>query len=105
MRYIAHGTCHDLAGGLKLMTSYVNGIQVMQRIAGRGSCHEAAYRATVCALRWARLEGETRIVLVNTNRHVVYQVTGGWRARKPLMRLLRDHCRQLARGMSVSFQV
>lgn len=87
------------------MTCYVNGVQIFQRISREGSCHEAAYRASLIAIRLAQVLGLTTVVITNSSRVVVNQFNGLWRARNPMMRLLRNQCRRLSRGMSVSFHI
>lgn len=104
MKLNTHGTCHQLADGQRIMTSYVNGVRSLQLISDKGSCHEAAYRAAIIALRIARVLGATHVIISNSSRLVANQFDGSWQARNPMMRSLRNLCRRLADGMSVSFQ-
>ncbi|WP_313394752.1 reverse transcriptase-like protein [Sphingobium yanoikuyae] len=104
MKLNTHGTCHQLANDQRIMTSYVNGVRSLQLISDKGSCHEAAWQAVVIALRAARMLGAKHIIISNSSRLVANQFDGSWRARNPMMRSLRNLCRRLADGMSVSFQ-
>jgi len=104
MIYYCRGICQVIAPDLFLMILQVNNL-LFELVSDTGSCHEAAYMAQAIALRIAKQEGLKTVIIENTNRHVVYQLRGEWRTRRPVMRRGRDACRALATGLDVQYRV
>ena len=96
----SRGTCHQVEDGQKIL-----GLEFADRkillVSDTGNASEAAWLAYFHLAFLARSLGLNDVTLKTTNRHVVNQLTGKWKARSPMMRRYRDAFRAAFADMKI----